>query len=265
MQASRFENRVLVAFGSAMVVVTGLACATWLMAGYANETGRTVAHTHEVLERLSDTRAETLQIEFSTLGFRISGDRERLAERDAAIARREALLTRIAQLTRDHSGQQVQMQRLRDVINERLAIARQVELLYSTEGQEAAIAFATTAPLQAARELTASVLAEMNQEERRLLDLRIAEQARSRTTVVVLGVVASVLLLALLLASYMLIRRQVRTVEASRQALAQSEESLSITLYSIGDAVLATDTQGRVTRMNPVAERLTGWTMPQGS
>ncbi len=42
-------------------------------------------------------------------------------------------------------------------------------------------------------------------------------------------------------------------------ALQKSEESLSITLNSIGDAVIATDIRGCVTRMNPIAEVLTGW------
>jgi len=42
--------------------------------------------------------------------------------------------------------------------------------------------------------------------------------------------------------------------------VAESEERLRVTLASIGDAVIATDEQGRVTRLNTVAEALTGWT-----
>ena len=34
---------------------------------------------------------------------------------------------------------------------------------------------------------------------------------------------------------------------------------LASTLASIGDAVLATDSDGRITFLNPVAETLTGW------
>ncbi|HMK34750.1 MAG TPA: PAS domain S-box protein [Desulfomonilaceae bacterium] len=39
----------------------------------------------------------------------------------------------------------------------------------------------------------------------------------------------------------------------------QAQERFRITLYSIGEAVITTDTGGLVQQMNPVAERLTGW------
>ncbi len=42
-------------------------------------------------------------------------------------------------------------------------------------------------------------------------------------------------------------------------AIKESEENLQLTLNCIGDAVIATDSEGRVSRMNPVAEKLSGW------
>ena len=49
---------------------------------------------------------------------------------------------------------------------------------------------------------------------------------------------------------------------AQREAvLKESQQNLAVTLNSIGDAVMATDAAGLVTRMNPAAERLTGWSL----
>ncbi|QHI99702.1 EAL domain-containing protein [Xylophilus rhododendri] len=41
--------------------------------------------------------------------------------------------------------------------------------------------------------------------------------------------------------------------------LAEQHELMRVTLHSIGDAVITTDRLGRVTWLNPVAERMTGW------
>jgi len=59
--------------------------------------------------------------------------------------------------------------------------------------------------------------------------------------------------------------RDVTELKAAEEALRQSEENLAVTLESIGDAVLATDAEGRVTRLNAVAERLTGWTRAEAA
>lgn len=52
-------------------------------------------------------------------------------------------------------------------------------------------------------------------------------------------------------------------LQLSNLTLSNSEEKLRVTLNSIGDAVVATDTRANVTLLNPVAEQLTGWTHEQ--
>ncbi|MEA2035157.1 MAG: PAS domain S-box protein [Euryarchaeota archaeon] len=49
----------------------------------------------------------------------------------------------------------------------------------------------------------------------------------------------------------------------AEEALQESEEHLRTTLHSIGDAVITTDTEGAITRMNPVAADLTGWAVEE--
>ncbi len=53
--------------------------------------------------------------------------------------------------------------------------------------------------------------------------------------------------------------RDITELQAVQEALHTREEELSITLGSIGDAILSTDVHGRITRLNAMAERLSGW------
>ncbi|MHC4885177.1 MAG: ABC transporter substrate-binding protein, partial [Planctomycetota bacterium] len=50
-----------------------------------------------------------------------------------------------------------------------------------------------------------------------------------------------------------------RELRKNERTLRSQEENLRITLDAIGDAVIATDDAAVITRMNPVAENLTGW------
>lgn len=77
------------------------------------------------------------------------------------------------------------------------------------------------------------------------------------------GVGAAVLLVTLFFV--WLLRRKIkqatRALKLKHEEVVLSQENLAITLHSIGDAVIATDALGRVTRMNATAQRLTGWTL----
>jgi len=57
--------------------------------------------------------------------------------------------------------------------------------------------------------------------------------------------------------------QQQAQLRALARELSDQHELLRVTLQSIGDAVITTDVEGRVTWLNPVAERLTGWSRTQ--
>ncbi len=54
-------------------------------------------------------------------------------------------------------------------------------------------------------------------------------------------------------------QRDITPQRIATNALQAEKKRLVVTLRSIGDAVIATDCEGRITLMNPIAETLTGW------
>ncbi len=85
----------------------------------------------------------------------------------------------------------------------------------------------------------------------------LAREGRLILLVVLFGMLAMGAM-AVLTVKTSRLRLQRRLVELERSRREQLEE-IRVTLYSIGDAVIATDRKGGITRMNHVAEQLTGW------
>jgi len=59
--------------------------------------------------------------------------------------------------------------------------------------------------------------------------------------------------------------RDITERRRAEEELRQQREWYQVTLSSIGDAVITTDTQGKVSFLNPVAEKMTGWKTDEAS
>jgi len=68
-----------------------------------------------------------------------------------------------------------------------------------------------------------------------------------------------IILWILSLFNYLLISLLSEILHSTRQRAEARRQLLAVTLASIGDAVISTDPRGRITFLNPEAERLTGW------
>jgi two-component system cell cycle sensor histidine kinase/response regulator CckA len=72
-------------------------------------------------------------------------------------------------------------------------------------------------------------------------------------------VVADLFALAMVVAFILLLRRHLLARDKAAAAIHEQREMFRTTIASIGDAVMTTDTQGRITYLNSEAQSLTGW------
>lgn len=63
--------------------------------------------------------------------------------------------------------------------------------------------------------------------------------------------------------NHLLLQQQKTAISNSNAALYEEKQRLLVTLESIGDAVIATDINGCITFMNPIAEAMTGWRLAE--
>ncbi len=178
---------------------------------------------------------------------------------EAALRRVDERIALLKEKTRDNSRQQKRIETLSRMAATEIDLLQQgIDARRQQQADEARLLMILRTgriQMDAIRGLVES----MRKEEHALLEGRQEASRRAYQVAVTTGLLTAFLGLVTVGAFAALLNRSLSARQQAAAVLHEQREWFRATLASIGDAVMATDIEGRVTFLNPVAERLTGW------
>ena len=218
---------------------------------------RWVEHTLAVNVQLQSVGSLLRDAETGQRGYLLTGNEGYLEPYENAVRQLPTGLARLREMILDNPEQSGNMQRLEELSSRKVTELQRTIDLYRSGKPDAARSIVLSNFGQHDMDEIRSVLAQMAQVEGNLL----AERKKTLSNVefrenVSLAISLFACILAVLAFGWAINRLEI-VRERSTAALRESEEWLSTTLSSIGDAVIATDREGKVRFLNPVAQRAT--------
>ena len=189
----------------------------------------------------------------------LTGDEEYLNPYQAALKVLDERVRELGELVADNEEQQKAIPRLKELLAQKVQHLREGIELRRREGAATAAAVVKAGNGLEMMQQIREVVSEMRHRELDLLDARTAASQQSFRRARLSTVFSALLGVSAVGAFVWLLRRHLVSLLEGTAAVNQQRELLRATLASIGDAVIATDARGKVSFLNRVAERLTGW------
>ena len=183
----------------ALAVIAALGVGAYLSTEQLLETNNWVIHTHQVIEKLDSVSSMLQDAETGERGFLLTGEAEYLAPYAAARSVIGSEIEALGRLISDNPAQVKSLDRVRALAEGRLAVLQEVIDLRKQSGLDAAGQAIRSGNGKRVMDDIRSMVAEMQDRERRLLDAResASKASASRTIVAVtVGTPLSLLVLA---------------------------------------------------------------------
>jgi PAS domain S-box-containing protein len=224
-----------------------------------NRDNAQVEGSQHVLLETEQLKSLLVDAETGQRGYLYTGDPHYLEPYNEAIKQVDGQLDRVASLTTDIALQRKQVQQLRDLSHAKLQeLAETIALANSGQTEEAKAQVLTNIGKNLMDEIRATI-SNIEGVEAGLHASRVSEMKASARSARSAFIIATSIAAAALLVFGGLLASEMRNSDEAAAAVLEQKEWLDTTLRSIGDAVLATDTSGRVVFLNEVAANLTGY------
>ena len=263
MQPSYKRIGVVSGFALMLILLIGNALVTRRQVGTQTDIESQVSHTQQVLFDLKQTELLLLKAEAGKRGYLYTGDVRYLFPYKDAAAQLEPQIDTIAKLTADNPHQQALIPGLRILIDAKVVEMAETIEMYQAGKAEAARDLILTDTSRGTMDQISQTISQMENEEKLLGSSQVAAYQRSvRRTVASIYLASLLATLGLVFLAYYILR-EIKLREKYALEIRAREEWFRVTLTSIGDGVIATDKEGTVTFLNPVAEDLTGSTFAE--
>jgi PAS domain S-box-containing protein len=219
---------------------------------------RQVGYTDEAMLDVETLLSTLENAETGQRGYLLTGNQAYLQPYREATRRLPPELSRLKAVITDPT-QQSRLLMLERSIQLKLVDLRRTVAVEEAGDHAAAVRIMRTNLGEARMNSIRTQAAEILAGERESLARRAAQSESSSRAALVTSIVPALIGAALVGLVFYLSRRNLRLERRAAEAVSDERERLHITLASIGDAVLTTDRDCRITFANAVAESVTGW------